>query len=231
MPRSGGFRHRTRAAEHLSATRDSSLRRRRRSAIIWEQKGFNYDPTEAYSDPILTLNPMNIACENCDALRFPNESDGLCCAKGKVIIPRLENPPLPIQRWLFEDSPVANFFRRSTIMLNSLFQMTSFGAKQIVSSGFFPTFKISGQLYHRIGDLLPLDGSDPKFLQIYFYGTDEQKLNARLNIAPISSENEKVFQREIVIAYQEVLSRSNNLIACFSSILERQENVANYTIG
>jgi hypothetical protein len=31
-----------------------------------------------------------------------------------------------------------------------------------------PTFKVQGQIYHRVGSLLPTSGADPQFLQIYF---------------------------------------------------------------
>lgn len=42
---------------------------------------------------------------------------------------------------------------------NYCFQMTSFGAKQIIKDGFMPTFKVKGQMYHLIGSLqaLPQD--------------------------------------------------------------------------
>ena len=36
-----------------------------------------------------------------------------------------------------------------------------------------PNFKVQGKIYHRIGSLLPADGEDPKFLQLYFYDSDE----------------------------------------------------------
>jgi hypothetical protein len=42
-----------------------------------------------------------------------------------------------------------------------------------------PTFIISGQNYHRIGTLLPVDGCKPKFSQLYIYDTDNE-INNRL---------------------------------------------------
>ena len=39
--------------------------------------------------------------------------------------------------------------------LYSLFQMTSFGAKEIREGNFMPTFKVEGQVYHLIGDFQP----------------------------------------------------------------------------
>ena len=36
-----------------------------------------------------------------------------------------------------------------------------------------PNFKIQGKLYHSIESILPSDSTSPKFLQLYFYDTDE----------------------------------------------------------
>ena len=35
-------------------------------------------------------------------------------------------------------------------------------------------FRISGQMYHLIGQLLPADGDAPKFLQIYLYDASDE---------------------------------------------------------
>jgi hypothetical protein len=40
-----------------------------------------------------------------------------------------------------------------------------------------PLFKICGQVHHRIGSLLPSDGSAPQFLQLYIYDTGNEIQN------------------------------------------------------
>jgi hypothetical protein len=40
-----------------------------------------------------------------------------------------------------------------------------------------PVFKICGQVYHRIGSLLPLDNGPPKFIQLYIYDTTNEVEN------------------------------------------------------
>jgi hypothetical protein len=40
-----------------------------------------------------------------------------------------------------------------------------------------PVFKICGQVHHRIGSLLPQDGSPPKFIQLYVYDTSNEVQN------------------------------------------------------
>nr|XP_036224337.1 uncharacterized protein LOC118681904 isoform X2 [Bactrocera oleae]XP_036226591.1 uncharacterized protein LOC118682310 isoform X3 [Bactrocera oleae] len=53
-------------------------------------------------------------------------------------------------------------------------KMTSFGAKEIREGNFMPTFKVQGQVYHLIGDLLPSVGAQLEFLQIYFVSHADQ---------------------------------------------------------
>jgi hypothetical protein len=55
---------------------------------------------------------------------------------------------------------------------NCLFAFTSMGANidNSVNDGRGPTvFKISGEVDHHIGSLLPRDGFPPKFIQLYIY--------------------------------------------------------------
>jgi hypothetical protein len=40
-----------------------------------------------------------------------------------------------------------------------------------------PLFKICGQVHHRIGSLLPIDGTSPQFLQLYIYDTANEVQN------------------------------------------------------
>ncbi|CAB5217443.1 unnamed protein product [Rhizophagus irregularis] len=47
----------------------------------------------------------------------------------------------------------------------------------------FYTFRIHGEMYHRIGSLLPNSETQPQFAQIYIYDTDHEIQN-RLNIMP-----------------------------------------------
>jgi hypothetical protein len=55
-----------------------------------------------------------------------------------------------------------------------MFAMTSMGANVIdsVNDGHGPyVFKISGQVCHRIGSLIPSHGARPKYAQLYLFDT------------------------------------------------------------
>lgn len=63
----------------------------------------------------------------------------------------------------------------ATQKCNRCFQMTSFGAKEVKEGNFMPSFKVYGQLYHRIGSLVAEPKKQPSFLQIYFVGDDNKE--------------------------------------------------------
>ena len=54
--------------------------------------------------------------------------------------------------------------------------MTSLGTEHnLTNQGFYTTFKIQGQCYHKIGGLFSLPEENPKFLQVYLMrNTDEE---------------------------------------------------------
>lgn len=63
---------------------------------------------------------------------------------------------------------------------NCLFAFTSMGANidRAINDGRGPpVFKISGQVHHRIGSLLPPEGKPPKFIQLYIYDTANEVQN------------------------------------------------------
>ena len=132
----------------------------------------------------IAVSAMDKECKNCHALKFRNGAPGICCASGKVVLPPLTTPPEPLQSLIAGASDDSKLFLRKTRKFNSCFQMTSFGATKIhdhTSDGrnFESTFKIQGQVYHKLGSLMPMHNDEPKFLQIYFMGSDEERVAIR----------------------------------------------------
>jgi len=60
--------------------------------------------------------------------------------------------------------------------------MTSFGCNKVTFPGFNPSLKIQGQVYHRIGSVVPSMGESPKFCQIYFIDNQESDVATRCQI-------------------------------------------------
>ncbi|KAK0042116.1 ATP-dependent DNA helicase PIF6, partial [Biomphalaria pfeifferi] len=158
---------------------------------VWLKKadcGFEYDPDIDYeSDKTVDIGFMDVVCEYCQAKRWKCESPGLCCNGGKVLL--TSSPELPdlLHGLVHGEHPQSEHFLNNIRKYNSAFQMTSFGATQVVEGHFMPSFKVQGQVYHLIGSLLPLPTEQHKFLQIYFVGDDEKE--AQLRCANVSGLN------------------------------------------
>ncbi|XP_044596953.1 uncharacterized protein LOC123273577 [Cotesia glomerata] len=108
--------------------------------------------------------------------------------------------------------------------------MTSFGATRIcdlASDGrnFENTFKIQGQVYHKIGSLMPMPDDNPKFLQIYLIGNCEERVTTRCQYNFI----EQVEERAIVILLENFLEDQNQLLQLIKRVSPRLQD-DNYQI-
>lgn len=188
----------------------------KRSLIPWKIKslsGFKYDCNTDYNnDKILSIGDF-IQCKWCNAKKWKEESPGLCCSNGKVHLPLIKELPEPLHSLLTSEHPESEHFLVNIRKYNGCFQMTSFGAKEIKEGNFTPTFKVQGQVYHRIGSLLSSPPNNPSFLQIYFLGDDEKETNTRCNNFP----NVKPW---LVAKLQKVLHNHNSYINDFKTALE-----------
>ena len=101
-------------------------------------------------------------------------SFSVCCAGGKVNLPPLLKPP-PYLLYLYTSpNSDATLFRKNIRGYNNILACTSFGAninKKFQGKG-ISNFQIHGQVYHCIGLLLPNDGDQPTFAQLYIYDTE-----------------------------------------------------------
>ncbi|XP_027843493.2 uncharacterized protein LOC114124439 [Aphis gossypii] len=67
---------------------------------------------------------MDKECPHCHALKFKNEPVGMCCASGKMQLPKVETPPEPLNGLLIGTDPDSNVFLKSIRTFNSCFQIT-----------------------------------------------------------------------------------------------------------
>ena len=182
---------------------------------------YHYIPGVDYSSshPLL-LGLMSIECKHCKALKWGKEPPGLCCASGKVSLPDI-TPPTELTCLTNPDltSPSqvqdSKHFLSNSRKYNNAFQMTSFGASTVVNNqgGYMPTFKVQGQVYHRAGSLLPVQG-DPKFLQIYFMGDPQLELRQRSKFFDQTKEL-------ILWSLQDMLHNHHPLVESFKTALEQ----------
>ncbi|CAK1595523.1 unnamed protein product [Parnassius mnemosyne] len=92
--------------------------------------------------------------------------------------------------------------------------MTSFGVdREIIMPGFSPTFTVQGQIYHRIGSLFLAENEQHKFLQVYFMGDEEIKVDRRCQFI-------QGVERDTVFKIQRFLHERNILVKTFKTALE-----------
>jgi hypothetical protein len=90
-----------------------------------------------------------------------NPQFSLCCENGKVLLPNLLATPQELEVLLTSKESSVVKFRDQIRMYNSVLAFTSLGAKvdESVTRGPRPySFRIQGELYHKIGSLCPAEG-------------------------------------------------------------------------
>jgi len=104
----------------------------------------------------------------------------LCCQKGYVDLPYIEEPPKLLLSLLDGSEPRSKHYQANIRAYNSMFAFTSLGGKvfsKLNNGNGPPQFILSGQNCHRIGSLLPEPRSAPKFAQLYIYDTQNEIQN------------------------------------------------------
>ncbi|XP_022014140.1 uncharacterized protein LOC110913626 [Helianthus annuus] len=130
-------------------------------------------------------------CSKCDAMLWEDEmlrgnqkrnktSYSLCCSNGDVELPRPPTPP-PLLRHLYKSrTSQSRNFMDNIRAYNMMFSFTSLGGKvdKSYQRGKGPyVFRLQCQNYHRMGCLLPDDGEEPKFSQLYIYDSQNEVVN------------------------------------------------------
>ncbi|XP_028951441.1 uncharacterized protein [Malus domestica] len=183
------------------------------------------------------LGDKNYKCIYCGAYFWIKESlkqksknneplYSLCCQQGKVKLPR----PLPTPHFLENlldptKGQKSLLFRENIRAYNSMFAFTSLGATvdHTVNNQSGPyIFKISGQVHHLMGSLLPPDGECPKFAQLYVYDTANE-IGNRLNAVNCKERNMKL-DENIVERLINMFNELNELVQMFRTIRDKFEN-------
>ena len=89
-------------------------------------------------------------------LPLTREPASLCCCHSKVKLEPLGMPPEPLKTLYLGETSASKHFLQHTRQYNCAFSMTSFGCHEVRKSGWNPSFKIQGQICHKMGSLCPL---------------------------------------------------------------------------
>ncbi|KAL6549360.1 hypothetical protein OROHE_008477 [Orobanche hederae] len=135
--------------------------------------------------------PPATKCPNCHAYMWREERSkkanktanptfSMCCQDGKVRLPKFKEAPATLSTLLDSNDPGTAKFREQIRVYNGMFCFTSFGGKirHSINQQKGPyTFRINGQNYHKMGSLIPAEGANPKFAQLYFFDTQNEVSN------------------------------------------------------
>ena len=139
-------------------------------------------------------------CKYCYAYRFRNERN-FCCSQGDIILPKIPEPPEDLKE-LFNEKRFTENIRG----YNNILAMASIGCTT-PDSVRGPNFKIQGKVHHKIGSLIPSDEENPKFLQLYFYDSDEATV-LRHKIMP-------KLDKTILTKLTRIIEENNSFGVCF----------------
>ncbi|KAF7808055.1 uncharacterized protein G2W53_040216 [Senna tora] len=169
-------------------------------------------------------------CEHCGAIflyeqrvnksrncRKPKFS--LCCLNGKVELPKMRNPPETLEKLLLNNDARSKHIKKRIRTYNNMFAFTSMGGKvdNSTNDGKGPyVYRLHGQNMHLMGGLLPDDGENPQFSQLYIYDTDNELLNRMRNARSVF--NDDPCDATVVMQLSEMLDSLNPLVQVFRSI-------------
>ncbi|XP_076950777.1 uncharacterized protein LOC143623852 [Bidens hawaiensis] len=167
------------------------------------------------------LGDCTLSCKFCGALFWNDERItsvplsrrpryNQCCKGGRVRLPLHPDPPMRMKN-LIERQDYLNGVRA----YNSMFAMTSFGAKvdHSVNNGSAPyVLKVQGQISHWLGSMCPLSGQPPRFLQMYVYDTANVIRN---RLTQFNQGEDGDLKEDIVRSIVCILDDHNELVKLF----------------
>ncbi|XP_074265342.1 uncharacterized protein LOC141587773 [Silene latifolia] len=179
------------------------------------------------------LGDAEYECPSCGAIMWFDERVkststrhnirfNMCCKDGKVRLKGITDPPNILRRLLTHDDKESKDFRQLIRVYNSCYAFTSMGAKIDNSVNMRPgsyNFRISGQVLHRMGTLLPEDGAQPAYAQLYVYDTDSEILLREKAVA--RREGSPTLDQHVLTRLKDMLDESNPLAKIFRMAKER----------
>nr|XP_027101001.1 uncharacterized protein LOC113720276 [Coffea arabica] len=118
-------------------------------------------------------------CSYCEAKKLHSETPNFCCSAGQIVLQQNKFSDILIELYTGHSAEALSF-RTYVRTYNNMFAFTSFGVHYDKSlcrrtNGIY-TFKVQGQTYHFIKDLIPHE-QKTVYLQLYFHDTEHELEN------------------------------------------------------
>ena len=126
--------------------------------------------------------------------------------------------------WTGQDAK-SRIFREHARTFNNAVCLTSVQVKLRTFHGFNPSIIFQGRVQHRAGALLPLQGEQPRFAQLYVYdpSLESSQRYQNMTIPNSVSNSQKVMMKSLLESVQEVLHRDNPFVRDFKQIIDIPE--------
>ena len=125
---------------------------------------------------------------------------------------------------LFEgDTQESREFLENIRRFNAAFAMSSFGSDIVRYGGWNPSFKIHGQVHHRIGPVYPSGNEKPVYLQVYFMGDLTEEAERHCEIVACK-------RRDIIEKILSVLREVNPYVRSFKAAQEMAPQNEDYKL-
>ena len=147
-----------------------------------------------------------------------------CCHGGTISLPKHRPFPPPLCDLIkFNGGLESKNFMKLIRQYNSMFAFTSLGVDidRSINTGRGPyIFRINGVVHHRIGSLIPEEGSKPQYAQLYIYDTANELQN-RLRIHSSEHGGDSTLNARIVESLISMFDQCNPLVKQFRMARDR----------
>ena len=165
---------------------------------------------------------MTHVCPYCGALKFRRETPSTCCSGGKVVLTPFPRPPQPILELFIGQNEDAKIFRKHARSINNAVCLTSLKNHWQPRDGWQPSIIFQGRVQTRVGPLVPSDGQNPIFAQLYVHDPSMES-TTRFNNMVLPGNigiQERTVLQELLQRIQDCLHEVNPFVHDFKQILE-----------
>ena len=170
-----------RALQHALSDEQRAAINARRVQQRRQQRPHHNAYRKAAGDSLASISvhtlQARVTCMRCGAIMWVEERTagtptfplfGLCCSKGRVHLPALQQPPPPLHDLLTGSSAPALSFREHIRAFNNALALASAAARvdRSISSG-LQWFSINGAMHHIMGPARPAPDQTAKFAQLW----------------------------------------------------------------
>ena len=169
-------------------------------------------------------------CVHCAALLLKCEAPSLCCMGGKVEVEPLSVPSETehpeIAHLYTGSSEIAKLFRENALAFNQAFSFGCRSANQANYGRTFPAVAVTGLLYQKFAGILPIQGQQPQYAQIYTLEPHEQ-LQRRMELFR-GTGRLRAFSAEIFSYVQRFLLSENNYATLYKRLATTMTDTDSY---